>query len=251
MLLESQPIPASITKIIGPRLLGIPFVIDLVIFTMPLPEVQITELLGRISEGDRSAEETLLPRVFAELHRIALSRLRNERPAHTLQATALVNEAYIRLCGANEVRYKDRSHFFRIAARLMRRILIDYARGHRAEKRNAGLPADPLDHAISVAPNQSEDALEIDRLLTQLAQFSPRQAQVVEMRFFGGLTEEEIAAALDMNVRTIKRDWLMARAWFHEQLKPAQDRHGPMNGQELKGNSPPQAPLPTRIIKKP
>lgn len=180
---------------------------------------EITQLLQRISRGDRSAEESLMPRVYLELHRLALSRLRSERRGHTLQATALVHEVYLRLCGANEINFQDRAHFFRVAARLMRHILVDYARRHAAVKRNHGAAFAPLDATIAVSANQSAEALAIDELLTRLAEISPRQAQVVEMRFFGGLTEDEIAAALDKNVRTIKRDWLMARAWLHTQLE--------------------------------
>ncbi len=182
---------------------------------------EITELLERVAQGDRSAEEALIPRVYFELHRLAMARLKSERRAHTLQATALVHEVYLRLFGSKEVDYRDRAHFFRVAARLMRHILVDYARRHGAVKRNRGATIEPLDNVIAVAPNQSAQALAIDELLSKLGQLSPRQAQVVEMRFFGGLTEDEIAAALGKNVRTIKRDWLMARAWLHKQLQGA------------------------------
>jgi RNA polymerase sigma-70 factor, ECF subfamily len=179
----------------------------------------VTLLLTRISEGDRTAEEALIPRVYVELHRMAMARLRTERPGHTLQATALVHEAYLRMCRANDIQWQDRAHFFRIAARLMRRILVDYARQHGAQKRNDGAPLQPLDEAIAVAAGQISTAVEIDDVLEKLAALSPRQAQVVEMRFYAGLTEEEIAVALGIHVRTIRRDWLMARAWLHEQLK--------------------------------
>jgi len=179
---------------------------------------EVTLLLERLAEGDRSAEEALIPRVYFELHRLALARLRTERPGHTLQATALVNEAYLRLCRNREIDWQNRAHFFCVAARVMRRILVDYARQHNAEKRNEGAPAIPLDEAISIAADQSSTAIEIDDLLRKLAEISPRQAQVVEMRFFGGLSENEIATALGKSVRTVRRDWLMARAWLHEQL---------------------------------
>jgi RNA polymerase sigma factor (TIGR02999 family) len=185
---------------------------------------EITVLLDRLAEGDRSAEEALLQRIYVELHRLAVTRLRSERPNHTLQATALVHEAYLRLCGPGDIKYQDRAHFFRIAARVMRHILVDYARQQGAKKRGAGQRLQPLEDAIIVSASQSAQALEIDDLLEKLAQMSPRQAQVVEMRFYAGLTEEEIAAALGRNVRTIKRDWLMARAWLHEQLAGKQDR---------------------------
>jgi RNA polymerase sigma factor (TIGR02999 family) len=181
---------------------------------------EITLLLDRIAMGDREAEDALMPRIYFELHRLAMARLRTERPDHTLQATALVHEVYLRLCGSDEIRCHDRAHFFAVAARLMRHILVDYARRHNAGKRNTGSRMVPLDEAITVSASQSAEALDVDELLVKLATLSPRQAQVVEMRFFGGLTEEEIAEALDKNVRTIKRDWLMARAWLHEQLQP-------------------------------
>jgi RNA polymerase sigma factor (TIGR02999 family) len=180
---------------------------------------EVTLLLERMAEGDRSAEEDLLPRVYVELHRLAMARLKSERPGHTLQATALVHEVYLRLCNADEIKWRDRAHFFRVAARLMRRILVDYARKHGARKRNDGARAISLDDAIAMTYDQSIEALEVDRVLQKLAAISPRQAQIVEMKFFAGLSEDDIALALDKHVRTIRRDWYMARAWLHEQLK--------------------------------
>jgi RNA polymerase sigma factor (TIGR02999 family) len=180
----------------------------------------ITELLARLGEGDRSAEEELLPQVYVELHRLATARMRAERPGHTLQATALVHEAYVRLCGSHEITWHDRSHFFRMAGRLMRRILVDYARQRNAAKRIHGGVVVPLDEAlgISVSNEDLATALAIDDVLREFAEVSPRQAQVVEMRFFAGMTEEEMALALGVTVRTIRRDWLMARAWLHQRL---------------------------------
>lgn len=162
-----------------------------------------------------------MPQVYAELHRLANARLRSERAGHTLQATALVNEAYLRLCGSAKIDWQNRAHFFRVAARLMRRILVDYARQHNAIKRNSGSPLVPLDEAISISKDQATTALEIDELLEELARISPRQAQVVEMRVYADLNDEEIAAAIGKSVRTVRRDWLVARAWLHEQLKQA------------------------------
>jgi RNA polymerase sigma factor (TIGR02999 family) len=186
---------------------------------MELPKGEITLLLDRLAEGDRSAEEALMPRVYVELHRLAMARLKSERPGHTLQATALVHEVYLRMCRSEDLKCQDRAHFFRIAARLMRRILVDYARQHNAKKRCDGLPPQALDNTIAVSTGEFAVALEVDELLEKLAAFSPRQAQVIEMRFYGGLSEEEIAIALGKHVRTIRRDWLMARAWLHQQLK--------------------------------
>lgn len=178
----------------------------------------VTLLLERLAKGDHSAEEALMPRVYAELHRIASARLRAERPGHTLQATALVHEAYLRLCRGKDVDWQNRAHFFRVSAQQIRRILVDYARQHKARKRNDGATALPLDEAIAFSCDQSAVALEVDEVLDKLAEISPRQAQVVEMRFFAGLSEEEIAAALGTSVRTIRRDWLVARAWLHGQM---------------------------------
>jgi RNA polymerase sigma-70 factor, ECF subfamily len=180
---------------------------------------EVTVLLERLADGDRSAEEALIPQVYVELHRLAMARLKSERPGHTLQATALVHEVYLRMCRSEEIKWQNRAHFFRVAARLMRRILVDYARQRGAQKRNDGAQALPLEEAIVVSDDQSLAALEVDELLEKLARLSPRQAQIVEMRFYGGLTEDEIAMAIGKNVRTVRRDWLMARAWLHEQLK--------------------------------
>jgi RNA polymerase sigma-70 factor (ECF subfamily) len=182
---------------------------------------EITLLLDRLAQGDRTAEEALMPRVYLELHRLAMSRLKSERPGHTLQATALVHEVYLRMCRSDDLKCENRAHFFCIAARLMRRILVDYARQRGAQKRNDDQPFGPLHDAITVSVDHVGEALEVDELLDKLAALSPRQAQVVEMRFYGGLNEEEIAIALGKHVRTIRRDWLMARAWLHQQLMRA------------------------------
>jgi RNA polymerase sigma factor (TIGR02999 family) len=181
------------------------------------PKGDITLLLDRLAEGDRSAEEILLPRVYLELHRLAAARMRSERGGHTLQPTLLVHDVYLKLCRSDRP-WQDRVHFFRVAARMMRNVLVDYARQHRARKRHSGQPTISLDEAIIISDSQSLTALEIDEILTRLAEVSPRQAQVVEMRFFAGLTEEEISVALGVHVRTVKRDWLMARAWLHQHL---------------------------------
>jgi RNA polymerase sigma factor (TIGR02999 family) len=157
-----------------------------------------------------------MQQVYVELHRIATARLRTERARHTLQPTALVHEAYMRLCGTA---CQDRTHFFRLAARLMRRILVDYARQRNAEKRGDGYGTITLEGAISVTSQQCSDALEVNELMNRLAELSPRQASVVELRYFGGLTDEEIALAIGINVRTVRRDWAMARAWFRKQMR--------------------------------
>jgi RNA polymerase sigma factor (TIGR02999 family) len=186
--------------------------------SMPSQKGEITILLDRLADGDRVAEEMLIQRVYMELHRIAINRLRSERQEHSLQATALVHEAYMRLCRTDEVSWQNRAHFFCIAARMMRQILVDHARRNGAQKRNNGIRPISLDQAIELTSEQSSIAIEIDELLQQLAKISPRQASVVEMRFFGGLNDEEIALALGKTTRTVCRDWLMARAWLHGKL---------------------------------
>ncbi len=186
-------------------------------FGMEPSKGEVTVLLERLAEGDRAAEEALMPRVYVQLHRLAIARMRSERAGHTLQATALVHEVYMRMCRSENIRFEDRAHFFRIAARQMRRILVDYARQHGTKKRNQGGKV-PLDDAIAISAEQSCDALEIDRALEELNKIHPRPAQVVEMRFYGGLTEDEIAAVLGKNRKTVQRDWEMARAWLHDHL---------------------------------
>ena len=180
---------------------------------------EVTHLLKRLAAGDLSAEEELVPRVYVELHRLAAAQLRGERPGHTLQATALVHEVYLRHCRQDGIDWQNRSHFFRIAARLMRRVLIDYARQRNAAKRGDGAVPVELDEGLVISEDQLAAAVEVDEILERLSALSQRQAQVVEMRFFAGLSEAEIAEVLNVTTRTVKRDWYMARAWLHEQLK--------------------------------
>ncbi len=179
---------------------------------------EVPKLLARMSAGDRTAEHALLPHVYAELHRQAASRMRSERPGHTLQPTALVHEVYLRLCASDRPDYRDRAHFFRLAAQLMRRILIDHARRRNAQRRGSGVAKALLDESFAVSDVDLGTAIEVDDLLRKLAQVCPRQAQVVEMRFFAGLKEDDIALALGIDERTVRRDWLKARAWLHQQL---------------------------------
>lgn len=187
---------------------------------MPESVRDVTSLLERLAAGDAAAEDELLPRVYRELHALAMMRLQGERQGHTLQATALVNEAYVRLCRARRIDWKSRSHFFAVAARVMRNILTDYAR-HRRTQIHATGTAVEINSILTVGPEQAEIALIVSDLLDQLALIKPRQAQVVEMRFYAGLTEEEIGSLLGLSSRTIKRDWLMARAWLYGRIKDA------------------------------
>lgn len=187
---------------------------------MDQPKGEITILLERMSAGDRTAEDALMPRVYVELRKLAMIRLLSERRGHTLQPTDLVHEAYVKLCRQNSIHWQGRVHFFRIAARQMHRILIDYARKRNTVKRGDGRVAVELeDGNLLISENHLATAVELDDLLEHLAAMSPRQAQIVEMRFFAGLDETEMATALDVTPRTVRRDWLKARAWLHQQLK--------------------------------
>ncbi|MBY0505866.1 MAG: sigma-70 family RNA polymerase sigma factor [Bryobacteraceae bacterium] len=168
--------------------------------------------LARLAEGDLS--------VYAELKRLAANYLRHERAGHTLQATALVHEAYLKLSGQRRPHWQDRAHFFAMASRIMRRILTDHARQHRALKRGAGQADLPLEEVQLCAGDESVLLQHLDEALHRLASFAPRQSLVVELRFYGGMTEREIAHHLAICERTVKRDWMIARAWLHGELNP-------------------------------
>ena len=181
-------------------------------------EREITSLLRRLAAGDKSAEAELVPSVYAELKRLAAAFLRRERPDHTLQPTALVHEAYLKLAGQPTPHWQDRSHFFAMAATVMRRILTDHARQHRALKRGAGQIDLKLENLQLAGDGECELVQNLDEALDRLALFAPRQALVVELRFFGGMTEDEIAIHLAVCSRTIKRDWTIAKAWLYGEL---------------------------------
>lgn len=186
---------------------------------MPAPEShEITQLLLAWGAGDKSALDRLAPLVYGELHRLARSYLRRERAGHTLQTTALIHEAYLRLIGARQVNLENRAHFFAVAARLMRQILVDFARTRGYQKRGGGAQQIPLDGTMMISPERDEDLLALDEALSALAEVDARKAQVVELRFFGGLTEEETAAALKVSLETVKRDWRIARSWLSRKL---------------------------------
>lgn len=182
---------------------------------------QVTELLRSWAGGDRSALDRLVPLVHDELHRLAHRCMRQEQAGHTLQTTALVNEAYLRLVDADNVRWEDRTHFFAISATVMRRILVDFARARLAKKREAILLKAPVDlERLQVAaPQPDADIVALDDALQSLAVFDPRGARVVELRYFGGFTVEETAEVLGMSPRTVKRDWAAARAWLMGELQ--------------------------------
>lgn len=180
----------------------------------------VTRLLLDWSRGDRTALERLMPLVYDELRVLAERTLRHERSGHTLQGTALVHEAYLKLVDQRQVRWQDRAHFFAVAAQLMRRILVDHARRHGAVKRGSGEPRLPLDQADAPAPTAPlVDWLALDRALDRLAARDDRQARTVELRFFGGLTIEETAEVLQVSPATVKNDWHLARGWLFRELQ--------------------------------
>ena len=181
---------------------------------------EITRLLQGWRGGDRKALDALLPVVYKELQRLAHFQLRKERPDHTLQSAALVNEAYLRLVGLNAPQWEGRSHFFAIAAQQMRQILVDYARRHRAGKRGGAAETLSLDDTGLLEPGKSRDVdvVALDDALKELAKIDPRKAQVVELRFFGGLNFDETAEVLKVSAVTVARDWSTARAWLHREM---------------------------------
>ena len=179
---------------------------------------EITGLLLAWNAGDQDALEKLVPLVESELRRLARSYMRRERAGHTLQTTALINEAYVRLIDARKIRWQNRAHFYGLAARVMRRILVDFARERNYQKRGAGTWHVTFDEALVVSPPDDPDLLALDEALTELARVDERKAEVVEMRFFGGLTEKEAAVALNVSPETARRDWRMAKSWLLRRL---------------------------------
>jgi RNA polymerase sigma factor (TIGR02999 family) len=179
---------------------------------------EITRLLVAWGDGNESALAELTPLVYEELHRLAHRYMRGERGGHTLQTTALVNEAYVRLIDWKSVRWQNRAHFFGVSAQLMRRILVDFARSRGYRKRGGGAQAIELDEAAIVADDKGADMVALDEALTALAELDPRHSRVVELRFFGGLSIEETAEVLKVSPATVRRDWSLARAWLHSEL---------------------------------
>ncbi len=184
----------------------------------PRQEHEITQLLAAWREGNQAALDELYPLVYDELHRLARRYMSRERRGHTLQTTALINEAYVRLVDQRNVQWANRSHFFAISAQIMRRILIDHARRHAYAKRGGGARQVSLDETATIAQGDFSEFLRLDEALKSLAELDPRRSQVVELRYFGGLNNEEIAGVLKISENTVIRDWNMARAWLHSQL---------------------------------
>jgi RNA polymerase sigma factor (TIGR02999 family) len=179
---------------------------------------EITELLAEWSDGNQSALDELYPLVYDELHRLARRYMSRERKGHTLQTTALINEAYVRLVDQKNVHWANRSHFFAISAQIMRRILIDHARRHAYAKRGGGAQKVSLDEAVAVTSGIGSEMIRLDEALKMLAEMDPRRSHVVELRYFGGLNNEENAGVLHVSENTVTRDWNMARAWLYQQL---------------------------------
>jgi RNA polymerase sigma factor (TIGR02999 family) len=180
---------------------------------------EVTRLLHQWTDGRPEALDRLLPQIYDELRRLASSYLRRERPDHTLQATALVHEAFLKLIDQRAVRWQNRAHFFGIAAQAMRRILVDHARAHLAGKRGAGDRRVSLDEALLVTDAPDVDVLALDEVLSRLAVIDPQQARVVELRYFAGLTMEETAEVMHISPATVGREWTLAKAWLYAELQ--------------------------------
>ena len=179
---------------------------------------KVTHLLAELRSGKREAESRLIEVVYPELRRIAMRYMRGERAGHSLQATELVNEAYLRLLGEGDRNFQNRSHFFAVAATQMRLILVDHARRKRTQKRQGERVRVELTDILAISEDKLDDVLEIDAALNRLREWDPRQCKIVELRFFAGLTEDEVAEVLDLSPRTVKRDWKVAKAWLHGEL---------------------------------
>ncbi len=179
---------------------------------------QVTKLLQELKQGNKRAEDLLIPLVYTELRRIAAGHLRRESPGHSLQPTALVHEAYLRLTELKKIDWQNRSHFFAVAATVMRRILVDRARAANARKRGDGWDTVSLNEAMLPSPERGPELLALDEALTRLAALDERQAKIVELRFFAGMSEEEAGKVLGISARTVKRDWRIAKAWLFKEL---------------------------------
>jgi len=183
-------------------------------------EPDVTALLVEVANGNQAAQEKLVPLVYDQLKRLARRYMRRERAGHTLQTTALVHEAYLKLVGQHSPHWQSRDQFYGIAAQLMRRILIDHARRHLREKRGGTQVILPLEEALAFTPEHSEDLLKLDEALDRLSKLDPRQGRIVELRFFGGLSVEETSKFLNVSPITVKRDWAVAKVWLYGELRP-------------------------------
>ena len=179
---------------------------------------EITRILRAWSGGDREAVDDLMPLVYDELHKVAARYLRKQRQDHTLQPTALVNEAYLKLIDISSVSWQDRAHFFAVASQTMRHVLVDHARSKNRDKRGGGAQKLSLDEAVSFSKNQEVDLLALDESMRELAVMDEQQSRIVELRFFGGLTVDETAVVLHISPATVKREWRIAKAWLHNRM---------------------------------
>jgi len=182
---------------------------------------RVTQLLQQWSRGDNAALAELTPLVYDELRRLAHHYMEGERPGHTLQTTALVNEAYLRLADQTNPNWQSRAHFFAVAARAMRRILVSYARSNRTQKRGGGGARIELDEAAIMSPEQSNEIVDVHEALERLGTLDERKARVVELKYFGGLNHDEIAEVMKISTITVRRDWVFAKAWLHNELRSA------------------------------
>ena len=180
---------------------------------------EVTDLLVKWGRGDKAALDELVPLVQEELRHLARRYIARERPGHTLQTTALVNEAYLRLVKQEKVQWQDRAHFFAVSARVMRHILVDYARSRGYAKRGGAAHRVTLDEAVAVSAAQAADLVALDEALKSLSEIYPRRSQVVELRYFGGLNNEEVAEVLRVSTKTVERDWRYAKAWLYDELR--------------------------------
>jgi len=187
----------------------------------PVPQQEVTDLLARWSDGDAAALEKLTPLVYEELRRLAHRQMSTERSGHTLQTTAVVNEAYLRLADQTNPRWQNRAHFFAVAARAMRQILVSYARNQHAQKRGGGAFKVDLDEAALVSPEESKEIVDLHEALEQLSALDSRKARVVELKYFGGLNYDEMAEVLKVSPVTVRRDWRFAKAWLYTELHNA------------------------------
>jgi RNA polymerase sigma factor (TIGR02999 family) len=185
-------------------------------------------LLNRLADGDQEAAAQLVPLIYEELRRLAAQRLRHERPGHTLQATALVHEVYLKLAGQPNARWQNRVHFFAVASQLMRRVLVDYARTKQRVRRGGGQEKVSLDEVVLIAPDRTDELLAVHESLSRLEKLDSRQGRIVELRYFGGLTLDETAEVLRVSPKTVMREWNFAKAWLYGELKERQDDSGGM-----------------------
>ena len=190
---------------------------------MPDARADVTALLGQLRAGKQDVADHLIPLIYDELRRIAGAQMRRERAGHTLQATALVHEAYMRLAGEQEIQWQNRAHFFAIAARAMRQVLLDYARQRLAGKRGGeGAQKVEIDVELLLGANRIEEIVALDEVVTRLSELDPQQGRLVELRFFAGLNVEETAEVMGISESTVKREWRLAKAWLHRALATAE-----------------------------